>query len=98
LITADDYRFYSNQNGDYWLKIDEDCRAVVWFDDSRSRSLDDDPGGVTFTLAEFAQLSAIPDAIRALEILIGDLLRGDTATREGEGSVDCKSLKAQPVR
>jgi hypothetical protein len=67
LITADDYRFFRNQNADYHLKVDDAGRAIVF--------VDDHDGGVVFELAAFFTQSNIPAAKEALVILIADLIQ-----------------------
>jgi hypothetical protein len=66
LITADDYRFFRNQNADYHLKVDDAGRAYVFVDDRA--------GGVHFELAAFLNETNIAPAREALVILIGDLI------------------------
>jgi hypothetical protein len=67
LITADDYRFFRNQNADYHLKVDDAGRAIVF--------VDDHDGGVVFELAAFLNETNIVPAREALVILIADLIQ-----------------------
>ncbi len=70
-MTKDDFRFYSNQNADYHLKVDDAGRAYVF--------VDDHAGGVHFELAAFLNETNIPAAREALVILIGDLIEAAQA-------------------